>query len=521
MKSFTYLSLLFFIICFIQCQTNKQNSLPQKNLYFGDIHNHCSMGYAKGSLERAYDVAQSHLDFFCFTPHSQWHDQPQSSNLIRFIDAYEYVRQNWDLIKRYANDAYVPGQFVAFIGYEFHSSMYGDVCIIMPGADGELLYPKDIAGMQQVARKNDAILIPHHPGYKQGWRGQNWSVLATDVSPVVEIFSEHGNAESDRGPGRYIRHSMGGRYTPNTIQRLLQQGQQVGIVASTDDHLGYPGGYGEGLVAVYADTLTRESIMEAIKARRTYAVSKDRIELDFRLNGHWMGEAIPAASSRDIYVKVNGKGVIDRVEILRNNRVIYRHHPVDRDPDQSKWEKPVLCRIEFGWGPWGGFNADRVMDWDFNIEIMNGKILSVTPCFQSGPLDETRRNKIMTVEEQRCRFISYTSRTQAFEERATNSVILAIQGSPDTELAFSLAQPKKMVFNKTLGELTESNDIIFTGGMPSESIMLHRVVFSDHYSTEFEINDKQNSETTDWYYVRVTQTNGSMAWSSPIWVEAE
>ncbi|MEF9438205.1 MAG: hypothetical protein L0922_05535, partial [Candidatus Mariimomonas ferrooxydans] len=73
----------------------------------------------------------------------------------------------------------------------------------------------------------------------------------------MEVFSEHGNAESDRAPFRYIRHSMGGRYTKNTIQYLLEQGHQVGLVASTDDHLGYPGAYGEGLVAVHADTLTR------------------------------------------------------------------------------------------------------------------------------------------------------------------------------------------------------------------------------------------------------------------------
>ena len=39
------------------------------------------------------------------------------------------------------------------------------------------------------ARNCGVILIPHHPAYKQGWRGQNWSVLDPTVSPVVEIFS--------------------------------------------------------------------------------------------------------------------------------------------------------------------------------------------------------------------------------------------------------------------------------------------------------------------------------------------
>jgi hypothetical protein len=390
----------------------------------------------------------------------------------------------------------------------------------MPGHEGDLVYMDNIEDLQHFARENNAVLIPHHPAYQQGWRGQNWSVLGpVDVSPVVEIFSEHGNSESDRAPYRYIRHSMGGRYTKNTIQYLLNMGHQVGLVASTDDHLGYPGAYGEGLVAVHADTLTRESIMEAIKGRRTYAVSADRIELDFRLNGKWMGETLPSVASRNIFVKVKGQDVIDRVEVLRNNKVIYRNHPVDKDTSRYSWEKPILCRIEFGWGPWDFFNLERVTDWEFNVNVTGGKIVSATPCFQSGPYDENRRNKITRLDDHLCQFKSYTSRKQAYEERATNSVILEIQGSPETELDLSLSQPGNIRLNKTLGELAASSDITFTGDFPSESIMIHRIVFNENYQTAFEFSDQHDTETTDWYYVRVTQANGSLAWSSPIWVE--
>ena len=42
----------------------------------------------------------------------------------------------------------------------------------------------------------------------------------------------------------------------------------------------------------------------------------------------------------------------------------------------------------------------------------------------------------------------------------------------------------------------------------------------ENYQTMFEFSDQYVTETTDWYYVRVTQTNGIPAWSSPIWVEA-
>ncbi|MHC4632670.1 MAG: DUF3604 domain-containing protein, partial [Planctomycetota bacterium] len=439
--------------------------LSGNNLYWGDIHNHNAVGYAKGSLERSYDIARSHLDFFCFTGHSQWHDMPTmpQNKHLKWVRGFEVMKNNWEKVKRLANKYSEPGKFVSFIGYEWHSSSYGDVCIIFPGSEAELVYIKDIKEFQRFARGRGAILIPHHPSYKQGWRGQNWSVLDPAVSPVVEIFSEHGNAESDGSPYRYIRHSMGGRYTQNTLQWLWQKGIQAGVVASTDDHLGYPGAYGEGLVAVYANKLTRESILEALKARRTYGVSADRIELDFRLNGHWMGEAIPSTSARKIHVRVKGKDVIDRVEVLRNNEVIYRDHPIDRKIQPLSWEKPVLCRIEFGWGPWGDLNMARICDWQFEVTVSDGRIISITPCFQSGPFDEERRNKITSVNDKSCKVISYTSRMQAYEERATNSIILEIHGSPKTKLTVGLTQPAKMAITKSLKQLAESSDIEFTG----------------------------------------------------------
>ena len=494
----------------------------KKNLYWGDIHNHNEVGYAKGSLERSYDIARSHLDFFCFTGHSQWHDMPTmpQDKHLKWVRGFEVMRNNWVNVKRLANKYYAPDSFVPFIGYEWHSSSYGDVCIIFPGSEAELVTLKSIKEFQNFARDCGAILIPHHPAYQRGWRGQNWSVLDPTISPVVEIFSEHGNAESDRSPCRYIRHSMGGRYTPNTLQWLWQQGTQVGIVASTDDHLGYPGAYGEGLVAVYAETLTREGVMEALKARRTYGVSADRIELDFRLNGHWMGETIPAAAARKIHVKVKGKDVIDRVEVLRNNEVIYRNHPIDRAIRASGWERPILCRIEFGWGPWGDLNMARICDWRFKAIVNEGKILSATGCFQSGPFDEKRRNRLTSVDDGSCEVVSYTSRMQAYEERATNSVILAIQGSPDTKLNIVVTQPANLTMTKSLHQLAISSDVVFTGPFTSESILVHRAVFAENYRTEFELVDEREAEKSDWYYVRVVQSNGSLAWSSPIWLTA-
>ena len=491
------------------------------NLYWGDIHNHNSIGQIKGSLERSYDIARSNLDFYCFTPQSQWEDMieiPEGRN-AQFIRGFEAAKSNWNKMKRFADEFYEPGRFVSFLGYEVHFNS-GDFHIIFPDTEGDLVYLPDAKAWHQYAKERDAILVPHHPGYKPGWRGFDWNLMDPSVSPVVEICSEHGNAESDRSPIRYIRHSMGGRYTRSTVQWLWQSGVKAGVIASSDDHLGFPGAYGEGLAAVWSEALDRDSIMGAIRARRTYGVNADRIELEFRMNGHWMGETIPDTGSREISVRVKGEDVVDRVEVLKNNRVIYRDHPIDKEQGAAGWDKPVLCRVEFGWGPWSAFDMARVCNWRFQVRVDGGKILSVSPHFQSRPFDEENRNRVVASEDGSYEVMSYTSRLNALEDKATNDVVLRIQGSPETQMSMVVTRPVQMTITKSLAELAEANEISFAGAFSSESVMLHRVVFADNYESDFKFRDEAVSGDTDWYYVRVVQTNGSLAWSSPIWIES-
>jgi hypothetical protein len=107
---------------------------------------------------------------------------------------------------------------------------------------------------------------------------------------------------------------------------------------------------------------------------------------------------------------------------------------------------------------------------------------------------------------------------QAYEENATNSIILKVQGSPKTELAITLTQPVHKTITKSLKQLAQSSDTEITGPFTSESILLHRLAFAEKYRAEFDFTDEHEPKGTDWYYVRVVQTNGSIAWSSPIWL---
>ncbi len=493
-----------------------------KRLYWGDLHNHNAVGYAKGSLERSYDIAKRHLDFFAFTPHGHWHDMPKmpQDKHLKWVKGFEVTRKHWPDVERLAAAHHQPGRFVTFVAYEWHSSQFGDYCVIYPGGkDTPLAHFDHVTKLQAFAKQKDALIIPHHPAYRAGWRGANFDHLDVAVSPVVEFFSEHGGAEHDRGPFEYTRHSMGGRWTVNTMRSLLARGARVGVVASTDDHLGYPGAYREGLTGLYADALTREGVFEAIRARRTFAVTGDRIGLDFRLNGRWMGEVLSAADRRDVTVHATGWDEIERIELLKNNRAIARVFPADLPASPAAWDRPVLCRVEFGWGPWGDLNMARICDWDFELSVDGGEILDILGCFRAGPFHENRRNIITRRSATTCHVRSYTSRIQPLGDLVTNAVVLKLRAGADATLTATLAQPAAMTLTKKLTDLAASNDIDITGAFSTESIMFHRLVFAPNCQATLTFTDRADGDAVDCYYARVVQSNGDQAWSSPIWVE--
>ncbi len=491
-------------------------------LYWGDLHNHNAVGYAKGSLERSIDLARGHLDFFAFTGHASWHDMPKmpGDRHMKWVNGFKVHSDHWAKTRKLIHEAN-SDDFVALLGYEWHSSHFGDYCVIFPDDSRELFLPDHAEKLLDFAESKQAFAIPHHVGYKQGWRGANFDHFRSSVSPVVEIFSEHGCTETDRSPEPLIRHSMGGRSTSNTIVPQLLGGKRFGFIASTDNHRGYPGAYGEGVLGVWAKDLSRQSLFEAIRQRRTYAVSGDRIGLEFAINDRPMGADLPATSDRQIDVRVDGQDSISMIELIRNGRVIERHFPEDHLDGPTKLPGKAKCRVQYGWGPWAALGLGRTCIWDMTIKLDGGKFRHVVPCFQSGPYEEDLRDKLQVVSENEIRLNSHTSRIKCYAEDPTKSLVLELEGTPDSVLSIHLREPSSQVIRAKLGDLVDDNVVTFTGVFTSESYIINRLVGPSEYSATVRWHDhRAKADSADWYYVRVTQHNGQLAWSSPIWVGA-
>lgn len=508
-----------------RAQRSEARAQNDYDLFFGDLHMHNNIGYAQGTLRRSFEIARNHLDFYALTPHAYWHDMGEYANNVeeKWRNGFAITKQRWPDVVDINREFDDPGTFVTIPAYEWHSASLGDYHLLFPDLDvteDDLFLPDELPALKEFARDRGCIMVPHHPANRRGHRGANTDHWETDVSPIVEMYSEWGCAEHDRGPYPYIRHTEGGRWTKNTLRYWLDQGHRIGVLASSDDHLGYPGAYHQGLAAIHAEELTREAIFDALWNRRTYGVTGDRIGLNFSVNGAMMGQELDYAREREIAVDVTGWNQIDQVEVIKNNRVIHRDFPVDRQPTRDSWDGSVLVRFEYGWGPWPVLGIGGTADWDIRLAVDSGQIEAVHPCFTSGPLEEDKRDRIVSHTEREVRVKSHTALKQQFESHSQKAVVLRLNVGPETELSLSTTAPTEKSMAISLAELAESNEMFFTAPFPMESAMLHRVVFPERHRTSFTVTDTGDGDSDDFYYVRVVQANRQYAWSSPIWVDA-
>ncbi|MFQ6091283.1 MAG: choice-of-anchor X domain-containing protein, partial [bacterium] len=118
-----------------------------------------------------------------------------------------------------------------------------------------------------------------------------------------------------------------GKQYEESIQYALAQGFKIGMLNVSDTHNGTPST--GGLTAVYASGLTRGGILNGLRARHNYATTGARILLDFKIDGHTMGQAYSTDIYPEIDVNVIGTTMIQKIEVVKNNYVLYAHYGSD------------------------------------------------------------------------------------------------------------------------------------------------------------------------------------------------
>ena len=297
--------------------------MNENNLYWGDIHAHTKYSDGMGTPEEAISFARdiTRLDFAAITDHD---------------DIGPYLSdEEWKDTKKVIARFNVPNKFVTFLGYEYRSDL-ADMNIYYPNNEGKLMCGKKkewnkASKLIPVIAQKGGMIIPHMHF------GSDWSGYIPTIYRVMEIYSQHGNAEYIGCPRQipYLNNQLqkGNEGNINTtFQEILSIGMKMGVTAGSDSHAGRPGlsnwsrvtrTYNGGLTAVFAKEKTRESIWKAIYARHCYATTGTRIYLEFSINGYPMGSELNA-NKRKLDIYCIGTYFAFQVEVIKNNRTIHR-----------------------------------------------------------------------------------------------------------------------------------------------------------------------------------------------------
>jgi hypothetical protein len=503
----------------------------QNLLYWGDLHNHNEVGYGEGSLDRSFRIAENSLDFYAFTPHTWWPDLPDLDPKVRekHLKGFAVVRKRWEEVIRLVNQFYKKDEFVTFPAWEWHSLRWGDWCVYFPGSAAEYRYAETLDELKQFASDRGAVIIPHHCGYAKGFRGTDWDSFDADHSPVVEVFSEHGDSMEEESPFGMYGHSMGGSASGQAALLQIEEGKRFGIIAGTDDHYGYPGSYGYGLTGVWAPELSREGIWEALKARRVYGVTGDRIRLAFFAGEVPMGGTYSGGTGRvPLRVEVAGRAPLERVEILKNG---YLYHSWDeRDfRGNNSWlqtaesaeglpeaEPLRLFRIEWGWDL---LSAEDITKWEIDLRSDTRGFRRTEPSFAGGAGSVEMENRITRNDPDHITADSFTSRKNgmpvsslSFMHPKKGKIFLNVTGvRGEREFKKEWTFPRS--WDSPKGEMIPMMDYF-----SSPKVKIHRPLPPEQYSFKGKA-DSAETKAGDWYLARVIQKNGQKAWSSPIWIK--
>jgi hypothetical protein len=312
----------------------------------------------------------------------------------------------------------------------------------------------------------------------------------------------------------------------NTMVGGLSQRARFGVIGSTDHHNAHPGSYGHGRAAVWATDLSRESIWEAIRERRTYAVTGDRIAVAFELNGSPMGSELPMTEKREIRIAVDGGYALDHVELVKNGTVLHRWDAgagtlYRRKPNEVPDRIHGKLLVQVGWGESG-----VQQDWDVELRFSNGSIVDVEPRFRGVDIVDPKAlspnadgaTRFSAWEQRGDNAVNFRTRTfgnPTPSTDATQSISIELEGTSQTSLKIA-ANGTEREFQ--LAQLLEGSDSFHLGGFLTAAVRVHRISTEPEYVANLEYRDDEDAQQGDWYYVRVAQQNGQWAWTSPIWV---
>jgi len=466
-------------------------------IYWGDIHGQSGKTVGTGTIDEYFQFARNEgmLDF-----------SSHCANDFQVDDDY------WQEIKDAIDRYHEPGEHVTLLANEWSSNTVsgGDQNIYYKDTDEPLVASgswQDGEGFNKhegvypieniydyYEGRDDVLIFPHQGGRPARLRDPE--DIDVDLTTFVEINSIWG-----------VFEWFG--------QEAIERGYKVGFTCGSDDHTGRLGAARPtsqfevdekanlqaadfnvkgGLTGAKMEDLTRDSLWDSLSERRAYGTTGERILLDVDLDGFEMGEDVTVSKDSSLEVEAYGTSPIKQVEVFDGAEIIESIDLTDGDD-----------LLEFTWTGARGNNRHKVLQAPGSISLSKGEIHSASEFGFDHPDQGIIRQTPNAVE---------------WESTISGNhlgVKVDLDAPEDAELSFTLPFLEEdfeisELSEEQVIEVEEYLDTSLTVRPTGEAV-------EKDIELEFDLDDQDAGEHA--YYVRVTQEDGGMAWSSPIYATVE
>lgn len=249
--------------------------------YHGNLHSHTSVSDGTGTPAEAFAYARDSagLDFLAVTDH------------LEQIEEIIFISEEWTDMQDAADAATANGTFVGIAGWEWGSPVHGHVNVFNTGdliTDAvNLWYTTDLPAFYNwVLAHPPAFAQFNHPGDETYFT--NWNNFAYVDSALDNAFPliEFQNAE------------QGNTYYP----AALNNGWRLSPVWNQDNHSANWGNSNDCRAGLWATSLSRAALFEAINAGRTFATMDKNARIWIDLDGAAMGSEIQVQPSMSFHL---------------------------------------------------------------------------------------------------------------------------------------------------------------------------------------------------------------------------
>jgi len=197
-------------------------------LFWLDLHGHSASSDGTGTPDDYYAYARdvAGLDGAALTDHDHFG-----------IPALDRVPSLWEELRAAARRADRHGAFLALVGFEWTSWLYGHQHVVFFGERAEVFSSLDPrfdtpAELWAAVGEAGGIATPHHPAGAPV--ATDWSAPPPGgIVPVVEITSVHGISEA-----RDVTRPARGFVPGNGVRAALSRGYRFGFVGGGDTQIG-------------------------------------------------------------------------------------------------------------------------------------------------------------------------------------------------------------------------------------------------------------------------------------------